>query len=169
MYASFGPKEKFGLSYLSRATAAASTAFPILVSVCSISVWVQTVVWLPESGICNMHTGADACDCTQVLMHVIAHRCWCMWLHTGADACDWTHGCGRVCTESCQRKKRPLSHEGIKPTSVLHLSFWSSALAMRSCLGVSCTSCGRCFAVLAMSSDLQSTIISRSLVVGIWL
>ena len=107
--------------------------------------------------------------CTQVLMHVIAHRCWCMWLHTGADACDCTHGCGRVCTESCQRKKRPLSHEGIKPTSVLHLSFWSSALAMRSCLGVSCTSCGRCFALLAMSSDLQSLIISRSLVVGIWL
>ena len=38
MYTSFGPKEKFGLSYLGQATAAASTAFPLLVSVCHIFV-----------------------------------------------------------------------------------------------------------------------------------
>ena len=110
-------------------------------------------------------------------MHAIAHRGWCMPLHTGADACHCTQvlmhaiahrGCGRVCTESWLWKKRPLSHEGIKPTSVLHLSFWSSALATRSRLGVSCTSCRRCFALLVMSSNLQSTIISRSLVVGIY-
>ena len=41
-------------------------------------VCVQTVVWLPVFGIFNVHTDADACDCTQGL---------------------YRH-CKRVCTES---------------------------------------------------------------------
>ena len=47
--------------------------FPSL-SVCAVFSCVQTMLWLPESGICNMHTGADACDCAQGLWESLRRK-----------------------------------------------------------------------------------------------
>ena len=55
-------------------------------------------------------------------------------VNTDADACDCTRGLRRHCEteglalEADPLKKNPLPHQGIKPTSVLCLAFWSGTL-----------------------------------------
>ena len=49
---------------MSKTTAAARRALPIPISVSSISVCVQTMVWLPAFGNFNACTDTEASDCT---------------------------------------------------------------------------------------------------------
>ena len=89
------PLGKFGLLSLVKRTAATRAALPFPTSVCSISLCVQTVVWLPGFGVFNVQTDVDACDCTQ-------------WLHKHHY---------RVCTESWLWGTNPLLLQGIDPKS----------------------------------------------------
>ena len=76
--------------------------YPFLtVGVVFLCVW--TKVCLPVLGFFNVHTGVNACDCTQGL---------------------YGH-CKRVCCESWLWEKNPLPHQGIKPASP---AWWSNAL-----------------------------------------
>ena len=65
------------------ATAAARAALLVLSRVCSIFVCVQTVVWLPLSGICNVHANGHACDCTLGLCGHRKRVCTERWLVSG--------------------------------------------------------------------------------------
>ena len=77
-----------------------------LLSVCAVIFSVQTMLWLPAFGICNVRAHADVCDCTRGLY---GHR-------------------KRVCTGSRRWEKNLLPHLVLKGSSVLHLAFQSNAL-----------------------------------------
>ena len=89
-----------GLRHSSRRSSAT-----IAISVCGIFLCPNNGV-AATAEICNVHTDADACDCTRGLY---GHR-------------------ERVCTESGLWEKNPLPHRGLKPASVLLPAFQSDAL-----------------------------------------
>ena len=60
------PCGKFGSPYLGKAHQLQEQCYPVL-SVCAVFPCVQTRVWLPVSGIVNMCTDVDACNCTRGL------------------------------------------------------------------------------------------------------
>ena len=98
---------KFGLPYLGKATSATGAMLPFPTSaVCAAFPCVQTMEYLPAYGIFNMLTDVSACNCTQGL----CKHCEIVYPEGG----DW--------------EKNPMPHWGIKPPSVLCLTFWSDTL-----------------------------------------
>jgi len=98
-----------GESHLGKAQPSQEQRYPFL-SVCVGFLCVQTMVWLPAFGILNVHTGVDACNCTQGL-----YRCR-----------------KRVCTESRLWDKRSCAtpstqtHASTAPGfSVRHSTNWA--------------------------------------------
>ena len=83
----FAPCGKFGSPYLGRAQQPQEQRYPFL-SVCAVFSCVQTTVWPPVFGICDMHTYVYACDCRGGLY---GHR-------------------KSVCTGVFQGGRRPLTH-----------------------------------------------------------
>ena len=59
-----GKCRKFGSPYLGKAQQPQEQRYPFP-SVCAVFPSVQTMLWLPVFGICNVRTDADACDCTR--------------------------------------------------------------------------------------------------------
>ena len=102
------PCGKSGPPYLGKATVAARAALLIPSNTCSISVYfcVSKQWWGCQC--------LGFLTCAQMLMHAIAHRGCANTLHWKLTQTG---------------RKIPLLHQGIKPTTVLHLTFWPDTLA----------------------------------------